>query len=158
VEIAGWGGHLAVYVDGRLELQYRDEKFLRSGTFAFETLERSHAQVDDIEVRESGEEPEMPYNLIPVIPNLRLSCESTGQTTLVTTESDTDRMGMDYWGGQVLDPDVKPLTVCQNMCIKDTRCQSYTFRVEDSYCWLKEGVPDQAGTDGLISGVKACVP
>jgi outer membrane protein assembly factor BamD (BamD/ComL family) len=60
VEIAGWGGHLQVYVDGQLELDYTDEDPLQQGTIAFETLDNSQAQVDDIQVMEPGPEPAPP--------------------------------------------------------------------------------------------------
>jgi hypothetical protein len=57
VEIVGWGGHLQVYVDGNLEMDYTDSSPLQRGTIAFETLDDSYAQVDDIEVMGSGPEP-----------------------------------------------------------------------------------------------------
>ncbi|MFQ6057492.1 MAG: sigma-70 family RNA polymerase sigma factor [Anaerolineae bacterium] len=60
VEIVGWGGHLQVHVDGDLELDHTDASPLRRGTIAFETLEDSHAQVDDIEVLDAGPEPKPP--------------------------------------------------------------------------------------------------
>lgn len=60
VEIVGWGGHLQVYVDDDLELDYTDRSPLRWGTIAFETLDDSRAQVDDIEVLDSGPEAEPP--------------------------------------------------------------------------------------------------
>jgi ABC-type dipeptide/oligopeptide/nickel transport system ATPase subunit len=56
VEIAGWGGHLAVFVDRDLRLQYIDDTPLRDGTIAFETLDNSLAKIDDIEVGEPGDE------------------------------------------------------------------------------------------------------
>jgi hypothetical protein len=60
VEIVGWGGHLQVYVDGKLELDYTDRAPLPRGTIAFETLEGSQALVDDIEVLPPGPEPPRP--------------------------------------------------------------------------------------------------
>ncbi len=56
VELVGWGGHLQVYVDGRLELDYVDSNPLLKGMIAFETLDGSAAQIDDIEVAASGPE------------------------------------------------------------------------------------------------------
>ena len=50
VEIVGVGGHLQVYVDGELALEYTDPQPWQSGTIAFETLDDSRAQVDDIEI------------------------------------------------------------------------------------------------------------
>jgi len=51
VEIVGRGGHLQVYVDGVLEIDFTDsEAPLLQGSIAFETLEGSYAQVDDVEV------------------------------------------------------------------------------------------------------------
>ena len=57
IEISGWGGHFQVYVDGKLELDYNDAKPLRNGTIAFETLDNTSAQVDDIEVLPAGAPP-----------------------------------------------------------------------------------------------------
>jgi hypothetical protein len=59
-EIAGWGGHLQVLVDGRVELDYTDPDPLRNGTIAFETLDYSSAQVDDIEVLPPGSPAPVP--------------------------------------------------------------------------------------------------
>ena len=50
VEIVGLGEHLQIYVDGDLVLDYTDPQPVQSGTIAFETLDDSRAQVDDIEV------------------------------------------------------------------------------------------------------------
>jgi hypothetical protein len=58
LEIVGWGGHIQVYVDGKLELDYTDRAPLRRGTIAFETQDDSQALVDDIEVLPPG--PESP--------------------------------------------------------------------------------------------------
>lgn len=56
VEIAGWQGRIRVYVDGHLALDYTDNDPLQYGIIAFETLENSQAQVDDIEIMASGPE------------------------------------------------------------------------------------------------------
>ncbi len=48
VEIVGAGPLIQVIVDGRPELDYTDPEPLLSGTIAFETLEGTTAQVDDI--------------------------------------------------------------------------------------------------------------
>jgi len=50
VKIVGEGGHLQVYVDGILKLDYIDDAPLTWGNIAFETLEGSHAYIDDVEV------------------------------------------------------------------------------------------------------------
>jgi len=60
VEIVGWGGHLQVYVDGKLELDYTDRAPLPRGAIAFETLDDSQALVDDIEVLPPGPESVRP--------------------------------------------------------------------------------------------------
>ncbi len=60
VEIVGWGGRIQVYVDGELELDYFDEHPLHQGTIAFETLDDSYAQIDDILVMPPGHEPPPP--------------------------------------------------------------------------------------------------
>lgn len=144
VEIAGWREHIAVYVDGKLELEYIDPNFLPGGTFGFETFDKSQAQIDDIEVRAAGEEPD-------------LSCEKFGQLISVTTETDFDRVGMDYWDGPALDPDRDDLQVCQDLCKGDPRCRAYTFVQANSHCWLKAGRPDRSVGPGLVSGLKVCV-
>ncbi|MFQ5822533.1 MAG: caspase domain-containing protein [bacterium] len=50
IEIVGNGGHLQVYVDGILRIDFTDVEPLRQGNIAFETLEDSYAQVDDVEI------------------------------------------------------------------------------------------------------------
>lgn len=58
VEVAGYEGHLRVYVDGKLELDYYDSDPLLQGRIAFETIEEpvgtrgegSHAHIDDVMV------------------------------------------------------------------------------------------------------------
>ena len=39
VEIVGEGGHIQVFVDGNLELEYTDDDPVLQGTIAFETLD-----------------------------------------------------------------------------------------------------------------------
>lgn len=50
IEIVGHGGHLQVYLDGILRIDFFDDDPLRFGHVAFETLEESYAQVDDVEI------------------------------------------------------------------------------------------------------------
>ncbi|MEW5873005.1 MAG: hypothetical protein AB1894_27340 [Chloroflexota bacterium] len=50
VEIIGQGSHLRLLVDGQPEWEYEDPDPLLFGSFAFETLDGSLAQVDDIQV------------------------------------------------------------------------------------------------------------
>lgn len=58
MEIAGWGNHIAVYIDYELVMQYVDNDYhLPGGSIAFETLDYSSAQIDNIEVMEAGDEP-----------------------------------------------------------------------------------------------------
>jgi hypothetical protein len=169
VEIAGWGGHLAVYVDGRLELQYIDEDYLRNGSIAFETLENSSAQIDDIEVTDPGPEPaiesyeppadnlpatEVPVEIISPEP-LPVECTSY----YMTWEQSTDRPGMDYWNGFVGDPDTPPSqkpVICQDMCLNDTYCQAFTYDTYTNVCWLKNGQPEAVYKYENISGIKVC--
>jgi hypothetical protein len=54
VEIVGRGDRLQVIVDGKLEVDFTDPDRLSEGTIAFETLDDSAAQVDDIEVLPAG--------------------------------------------------------------------------------------------------------
>ena len=51
VEIVGVGGHLQVYVDGQLELDYTDTDPLTRGGIAFELVPDSRVMLDDIQVR-----------------------------------------------------------------------------------------------------------
>ena len=48
VEIVGQGGRLQLIVDGRTEWEYTDPAPLAGGSFAFETLDDSSAQIDDV--------------------------------------------------------------------------------------------------------------
>jgi hypothetical protein len=48
VSVAGYGGHLQVYVDRMLQLDYTDPSPLLQGTIAVATLEGSQAAVDDV--------------------------------------------------------------------------------------------------------------
>jgi photosystem II stability/assembly factor-like uncharacterized protein len=50
IEIVGSGPNLQFLVDGELEWEYTDADPLNGGTFAFETLEDSAANIDDIHV------------------------------------------------------------------------------------------------------------
>ena len=50
IEIIGSGPNLQFLVDGELEWEYTDPNPLDEGTFAFETLEDSAANIDDIQV------------------------------------------------------------------------------------------------------------
>ncbi|HUM71441.1 MAG TPA: PA14 domain-containing protein, partial [Chloroflexota bacterium] len=50
IEIVGEGGHIQVYVDGELVLNYVDPNPILQGSISFETLDDSQAQIDDIEI------------------------------------------------------------------------------------------------------------
>lgn len=50
IEIRGEGGYIQVFVDGLLEIDFIDDTPLTNGNIAFETLEESHAYVDNVEV------------------------------------------------------------------------------------------------------------
>jgi hypothetical protein len=50
IEIVGKDGHLQVYVDGILEIDFTDVAPLTYGSIAFETLDESRAMVDDVRV------------------------------------------------------------------------------------------------------------
>jgi len=156
VEIAGWGSHIAVYMDGELVLQDidNDKTYLPSGSIAFETLDNSKAQIDNIEVMESGKEPppdngDTGGNGVITGANF---CMFQGKTVGVETDYDTDRIGMDYDNFSAPD-----LFTCQQACINDTNCQAYTFNTYEYRCWLKQGIPPQTYGSGLISGIKTCV-
>jgi len=51
VEITASGGHLQVFVDGVLKLEFIDREPLPEGGISFETTEGSRAMIDDVEVR-----------------------------------------------------------------------------------------------------------
>lgn len=155
VDITGWRGHLTFDMDGVTFLNYVDEGYISDGSIGFETLDNSIAQVDNIEVTGSGDEPPMPVTpevLIPTTYVFTLSCESQNKVLGVTADYDFDRVGMDY--------DVRTyytLDECMDACVNDDRCQAYTFRSSDSRCWLKEGKPDPTVGPGLVSGIKSCL-
>lgn len=148
VEIAGWGGHLAVFVNDELKLQYEDEKFIRGGTFAFETLDDSRALIDEVEVMESGKEP-------PIISIVKPNPVEICEYIEVTREEDTDRMGMDYSNFSAPDSG-NTGDLCRSICEDDPNCQAYTFDQFSSDCWLKEGIPDPTPKEGFVSGIKVC--
>jgi len=180
VEIAGWGAHLAVYVDGRLNLEYVDEEYLEFGSIAFETLDGARAQIDDIEVSDSGPEP--PVEFHPPAPQEQPTAASEPTITPANTESpvviippeelevtctnfamswepDIDRPGMDYWNGWVGDPDMassqRPV-ICQEKCLNDTNCLAFTYDANAGLCWLKNGRPEPVPGYNMISGIKTC--
>lgn len=160
IEIAGWGGHLRVYVDGTLEIEVVDENYLRNGSIAFETLDNSSAQIDNIEVMGSGPEPAIDSNHahVDILPPASIPVTCTSY--YMTEEYDTDRYGMDYWSEPIAQKGVvlidTPLNYCKNYCLNDTYCQAYTFKEADTTCWLKSGMPEQQYLPGFISGIKAC--
>jgi hypothetical protein len=71
VEIVGRGGHLQMYVDGRLELDHTDDEPLRRGSIGFETLDNSAALIDDIVVMPSGSAPIMECRVVASTLNIR---------------------------------------------------------------------------------------
>ena len=178
VEIAGWGGHIAVYVDGILEMQYEDRDYLRSGSIAFETLDNTSAQVDDIEVIGSGDEPSYSYQ--PPSSNGGEGSSEQPQpdsgsnggsgainppppqvvcTIQMTWEPSIDRPTMDYWNGWVGDPDTPPADkpyICRDLCLEDSYCQAFTYDYNTSVCWLKYGQPEQVRKALVVSGIKIC--
>ena len=174
VAIAGWGGHLRVYVDGKLELEYVDSDPITQGSIAFETLDNSSAQIDDIEVTGSGPEPtvvqqgaapEQPSGANPptdsnsgpviIIPaaSLAVRCSSY----YMTLDYGTDRSGMDYKDYDMgLVGDTLPEYVCRDDCYSDDRCQAYTYNKSLNHCWLKDGIPAQTSSPAEVSGIKVC--
>lgn len=177
VEISGWGGHLRVYVDGSLKLEIVDQDFIRSGSFAFETLDNSSAQIDDIEVRGPGVEPAVEsYAPAPESPSgpssntnptldtssgiiIPIASVPARCTNSMTWEQSIDRPGMDYWNGWVGNPDTPPSqkpVICQDMCLNDSNCQAFTYDTYTNVCWLKNGRPDAVYKYENISGIKVC--
>lgn len=155
IEIAGWEGHLAVYVDKKLILEHVDEDYLRKGSIAFETLDYSNAQIDDIEVMGPGTEP-----VVVISPDiLPISCTSY----YMTWEQGFDRPGFDYWSGKYIgDPDsltpVSPINdeMCQNMCLNDSSCKAFTYDYNLGQCWLKNGQSEAVYKAEDVSGIKVC--
>ncbi|MCL4530670.1 MAG: NB-ARC domain-containing protein [Chloroflexi bacterium] len=186
ITIAGWGGHLRVYADGNLEIEYVDPNFLRQGAFAFETLDDSSAQIDDIEVTGPGPEPAVipptstpepavipptsapapfvtyapaptPTIALYIITAAPLPIACT--TYSMTWEQSTDRPGMDYWNGWVGDPDTpasQKPVICQTKCLNESNCQAFTYDTYTNVCWLKNGKPDPVYKYETISGIKVC--
>ena len=185
IEITGWGGHLRAYVDGSLKLEIVDQDFIRSGSIAFETLDNSSAQIDDVEVRGPGAEPAVEsYAPPPQQPSSGNSSSNSGSssnanptldtssgliviipsmpascTNSMTWEQSIDRPGMDYWNGWVGNPDTPPSqkpVICQDMCLNDSNCQAFTYDTYTNVCWLKNGKPDAVYKYENISGIKVC--
>jgi tetratricopeptide (TPR) repeat protein len=157
IEIAGWDGHVVIYIDGSLIMQYYDEEYLPSGSIAFETLDNSNAQVDNIEVMESGEEPSSGIGTIYIITPIILPVTCT--STYMTSEENTDRPGMDYWSDIYSDPiDYVLFTAatCQEKCYNDPACMAFTYDDNLRQCWLKSGVPNAAYKAGDTSGIRVC--
>jgi hypothetical protein len=128
VEIAGWGAHLRIYLNGELVIEYVDRDYIRSGTIAFETLDRSIVQIDDIEVMSAGLEPP-------------LAC--------VTLDEKTDRPGLDY--NEFI---VKTAEECRGMCWNDSQCQAFAY--VEGECRLKNGQPASEFNEYYTSGIKVC--
>jgi len=157
VEIAGWDGHIAIYIDGSLIMQYNDEEYLPSGSIAFETLDNSTAQVDNIEVMESGEEPSSGIGTVHIITPMILSVTCT--STYMTSEENTDRPGLDYWSDIYSDPiDYVRFTAatCQKKCFDDPACMAFTYDDNLRQCWLKNGAPNAVYKAGDTSGIRVC--
>jgi len=57
VEIAGDEGHIRVYLDGALKIDYLDSEPLLTGLISFESLPNSHVHLDDVVVTSIGDEP-----------------------------------------------------------------------------------------------------
>jgi len=159
IEIAGWGGHLRIYVDGQMQIEYVDHDYIRSGTISFETLDYSSAQIDNIEVLPAGDEP--PVESISQTPSiiypgeLSVSCYSKS----MTWEDNIDRPGMDYWDGRYIegiDNTFINASRCQQLCLDDTAYKAFTYDANINWCWLKNGIPDPVDKYGLISGFKVC--
>lgn len=174
VEIYGWGGHIQIYLDDELVIEYVDENYISSGTIAFETLDNSSAQIDNIEVTGAGDEPPVyvqpvaPPEYVPPAENppsgpvsiitpepLPVTCT----TTFMTWEELTDRPGMDYWSGTHtggIDSVAITASKCQQMCLDASACQAFTYDTYINQCWLKNGQPDPIYKYQDISGIKVC--
>lgn len=157
VEIAGWDNHIAVYIDGELVLQHIDEEsYPESGTIAFETLDNSKAEIDNIEVTDPGQEPASVGGITIITPDIqKVSCTST----YITSEENTDRPGMDYWTDIYSDPIDNVLftaLTCQQKCNDDPACMAFTYDNYLRQCWLKNGKPDPVYKVGDTSGVRVC--
>lgn len=174
VEIYGWGGHLRIYMDDEMVIEYVDENYISSGTIAFETLDNSSAQIDNIEVTGAGDEPPVyvqpvaPPEYVPpaenppsgpvsiITPNpLPVTCTST----YMTWEEFTDRPGMDYWSGTHtggIDSVAITASKCQQMCLQDSACKAFTYDTYINQCWLKNGQPNPVEKYQDISGIKVC--
>jgi M6 family metalloprotease-like protein len=50
MDIVGEEGHLKIYIDDSLKIDYIDRNPLTNGSIAFETLDESHAQIDNVKV------------------------------------------------------------------------------------------------------------
>lgn len=86
VEIVSWNGRIIVYVNGYPELDYTDKAPLMLGGIAFETLDNSSAQIDDIEVMPAGATP-VPLATIAPTATATLTHTPTRPSTITPTRT-----------------------------------------------------------------------
>lgn len=82
--------------------------------------------------------------------------ENRAEAVLTTTENGVNRPGLAFYTFQPTGSTLQQkLDGCRTQCIRDTRCQSFTYDIAGNGCWMKGGVPaDQYVDANAISGVR----
>lgn len=73
IEIVGKGKHLKIYVDEKLEIDFTDANPLLQGSIAFETLESSHACIDNVEITSAFPPPDRPSPPVTSYPVVKVT-------------------------------------------------------------------------------------
>lgn len=63
-------------------------------------------------------------------------------------------VGIDLYGGDLRNLTTSSRWACERACAGDARCGSYTYRLQDTRCFLKEGTPAAVARPGYWSGIK----
>jgi hypothetical protein len=91
-----------------------------------------------------------PAEKTPSPPNTNTSPPPKPNVQMSQDEVGYDRPGSDYGNGFI----VSDVRECGNICLKDTKCQSFSFRQSSKQCWLKNAAPLRVDDPDFISGVK----
>ncbi|WP_394569442.1 PAN domain-containing protein, partial [Bradyrhizobium sp. 31Argb] len=105
-------------------------------------------------VRPGALGPTSSCNLKSGVPTASPSqCCVSGMHSLVSTETDTARFGMDY---MVFNLSLAQPEWCRQACSKDTHCHAYTYvnptPTAPAQCLLKSGVPAASSNQCCVSG------
>jgi Tol biopolymer transport system component/outer membrane protein assembly factor BamD (BamD/ComL family) len=175
VEILAVGGHLQVYIDGDLQLEYTDPDPLERGGISFETLDYSRAMVDDIEVRPAEEPRPAPTptrtpTLLPLSGRIAFTSDRDGNSEIYVADFSgrgptnlTNHPDEDW--GPAWSPDGKRIAFTS---LRDGHQEIYAMNADGSEqtrltfqpgsdrvpCWSPDGnriafVSDRSGNDDI---------